>query len=189
MIPLVVLRAVIVLFPVSEIALSIFKRSKTVAGEGQDQGSMRLVWIAVAFGVGGAIAAQWVPITRLHWPYQIVLPVALVLMLAGLTTRWWAIITLGRFFTTDVATQHGQSVVRTGPYRFVRHPSYAGLLVAFLGMGVSMSNWLSLAVLLTPITLAIFNRIMIEERALLAALGAPYADYCSRTKRLIPGIV
>jgi protein-S-isoprenylcysteine O-methyltransferase len=189
MIPLRVLEAVVVLFPVSEIALSIFKRSKTPRGQSQDQGSAGLVWIAVALGVVGAVAAQSVPIARPHWPDQIVRPIALVLVLSGLAIRWWAILTLGRFFTVDVATRREQPVVRTGPYRFVRHPSYAGALVAFLGIGVFMSNWLSVVVLLVPIALAVFIRIRIEERALLAALGAPYAHYCARTKRLVPGIL
>jgi protein-S-isoprenylcysteine O-methyltransferase len=180
---------VIALFPASEIALGISKRSKTAAGESQDQGSMRWIWIAVTVGVVAAVAAQWVPFTRLHWPDRIVRPVALALLVAGLAVRWWAIITLGRYFTSDVATQRQQPVVRTGPYRFARHPSYSGALIAFLGIGVFMSDWLSVVVLLLPITLAIFNRVRIEERALLAALGAPYADYCARVKRLIPGIL
>jgi protein-S-isoprenylcysteine O-methyltransferase Ste14 len=189
MIPQTVLWIAIALYPVSEIALTIFKRSKTPAGESQDQGSQRLIWIAVVLGVAAAVAAEWIPVTRLDWPDRIVRPVALVLILAGLAIRWWAIITLGRHFTTDVATQHQQPVIRTGPYRFVRHPSYTGELVVFVGIGVFMANWLSIIVLLAPITLAMFNRVRIEERTLLTALGAPYADYCSRVKRLIPGIL
>jgi protein-S-isoprenylcysteine O-methyltransferase len=186
---LVILEAVIVLFPVSEIALSIFRRSRTPRGKSQDQGSAGMVWIAVAVGVFAAMAAQSAPIARPHWPDQIVRPIGLVLVLAGLAVRWWAIIVLGRYFTIDVATRRDQPVVQTGPYRFVRHPSYTGALLAFLGIGIAMSNWLSLVVLLTPITLSIFYRIRIEERALLAALGVPYAECCSRTKRLIPGIL
>lgn len=52
-----------------------------------------------------------------------------------------------------------------------------------------MADWLSIVVLLVPVTLAFLNRIATEERVLLAALGAPYADYCSCTRRLIPGIL
>jgi protein-S-isoprenylcysteine O-methyltransferase Ste14 len=114
---------------------------------------------------------------------------ALVLMAGGLTIRWSAILTLGRFFTVDVAIQPQQPVIQTGPYRFVRHPSYAGLLFSFVGLGVYFGSWLSLVVLLVPITAAVVNRILKEEAALLVALGAPYAEYCARTKRLIPGLV
>jgi protein-S-isoprenylcysteine O-methyltransferase len=188
MIPHIVIWIAIALYPASEIALSIFKRSKTTAAKSQDQGSARLIWIAVTLGVVAAIAVQRLPFTQLNWPDRIVRPTALALLLAGLAIRWWAIITLGRYFTTDVATQRQQPVVQAGPYRFVRHPSYSGALIAFLGVGLFMSDWLSLVVLLVPITLAIFNRVRIEERSLLAALGAPYADYCAHVKRLIPGI-
>ena len=189
MIPQTVILIAIALYPASEIALSIFKRSKTATGKSQDRGSGGWIWIAVTLGVVAAVAVQRVQFTQLNWPDRIVRPVALALLLAGLAIRWWAIITLGRYFTTDVTTQQQQPVVRTGPYRFVRHPFYSGALIAFLGVGLFMSDWLSIVVLLTPITLAVFNRVRIEERALLAALGAPYADYCARVKRLIPGVL
>jgi len=114
---------------------------------------------------------------------------ALVLMVGGLSIRWAAILTLGRFFTVNVATQHQQHVIQTGLYRFVRHPSYAGLLLCFVGLGVYLASWLSLVVLLIPITAAVANRIVKEEAVLLAALGTPYAEYCARTKRLIPGLL
>jgi protein-S-isoprenylcysteine O-methyltransferase len=89
----------------------------------------------------------------------------------------------------DVAIQQGHSLVELGLYRFVRHPSYSGLLLAFLGLGLFFANWLSLVVLMVPITLAVINRIAKEERALLLALGPSYAGYCARTKRLFPGLV
>lgn len=185
----VVLWVVVALFPISEIALAALKRSKRGSAEARDQGSMRVLWIAITLGVGSAIAAQWVISARLHAPAHTVRLLALVLILAGLAVRWAAILTLGRLFTVDVAIQPNHSVVQTGPYRFVRHPSYSGLLLAFLGLGVFFGNWLSLVVLLVPILLAVISRVVNEERALLAALGAPYAEYCSRTKRLIPGVL
>ena len=114
---------------------------------------------------------------------------ALVLLVGGLSVRWWAILALGRYFTVDVAVQARQPVIQTGIYRFIRHPSYAGLLLAFAGLGVYFANWPSLVLLLVPILAAVANRIAKEEAALLAALGAPYAAYCARSKRLIPGLL
>jgi hypothetical protein len=63
---------------------------------------------------------------------------ALVLVLIGLFIRWTAILTLGRFFTVDVAVHSDHALVENGLYRFVRHPFYTGLLVAFLGVGGSL---------------------------------------------------
>jgi protein-S-isoprenylcysteine O-methyltransferase len=183
------LLVVVALFPVSEIALAVFKRSHPASSATEDRGSMRALWSAITLGVVLAIACGWVTSARVHAPVHIMRLLALVLILAGLAVRWLAILTLGRFFTVDVAIQTDHRVVQAGPYRFVRHPSYSGLLLAFLGLGVFFGNWLSLVVLLVPITLAVVNRVVKEERLLLAALGASYAEYCAHTKRFIPGIL
>jgi protein-S-isoprenylcysteine O-methyltransferase len=183
-----VLAAIVVLFPVSEGALAIVKRSRGRTAQSEDRGSMRILWLGVAFGVGLAIAAQWIPSARLPGPRNMIRILALVLLLGGLALRWAAILTLGRFFTTDIAVHEGHSVITAGPYRYVRHPSYAGLLLAFLGLGVFFGNWLSLVVLLIPIAFVVIHRIRIEESVLANALGPAYAVYCARTKRLIPGV-
>jgi protein-S-isoprenylcysteine O-methyltransferase Ste14 len=184
-----VLWVVVGLFPVSEIALAIFKRADSRSAQSEDRGSMRLLWLAIAFGVSCAIASQWVPSARLRLPSGLVRVLALVFLLSGLAIRWTSIVTLGRLFTVDVAIQQDHALVQHGLYRLVRHPSYSGLLLAFLGLGLCYANWLSLLGLMVPITLAVINRIAKEERALLVALGTPYAAYCARTKRLFPGLV
>ena len=184
-----VLLIVVVLFPVSEVAIAVMKRSGGRAAQGEDRGSMRLLWISVAFGVGLAIAAQWIPSTRLPGSPHLIRLLALGLLLGGLALRWAAILTLGRLFTVDVAIHTGHVVVQAGLYRLVRHPSYTGLLVTFLGLGVYFANWLSILGLLIPVTLAVLNRVVKEEHALLTSLGAEYAAYCARTKRFIPGLL
>ena len=184
-----VLWSVIALFPISEVVLAFVKRSRGRAAQNEDRGSMRLLWLSIAFGIGLAIAAQWIPSARVPGPPHMIRLLALGLLLGGLALRWTAILTLGRFFTVDVAIHAGHVVIHTGLYRFVRHPSYTGLLVAFLGLGVFFTNWLSILGLLTPITLAVLNRVVKEERALLTSLGAEYAAYCARTKRFIPGLL
>jgi protein-S-isoprenylcysteine O-methyltransferase len=75
-----------------------------------------------------------------------------------------------------------------GPYRFVRHPSYTGALMAFLGLALCLANWASLAVMLIPVLLVFLRRMHVEEDALLQALGNQYRDYMQRTKRLIPAV-
>jgi protein-S-isoprenylcysteine O-methyltransferase Ste14 len=177
------------LFPASEIVLAILKRADSRTAQREDRGSMRIVWLAVALGVTCALAAQRVPWASLQSPSVPVRALALALLLLGLAIRWAAIVTLGRHFTVDVAIQQDHELVQHGLYRLVRHPSYSGLLLAFFGLGLFYANWLSLLALMVPITLAVINRIAKEERALLVALGPPYAHYCARTKRLFPGLV
>ena len=150
---------------------------------------MPLLWLSIALGVGLAIAAQWIPSARFPGSQDMIRILALVLFLGGLVLRWAAILTLGRLFTVDVAIHSDHTVVQTGLYRFIRHPSYTGLLVAFLGLGVFFANWLSMLGLLLPVTLAVINRVAKEEQALLNSLGSDYAVYCARTKRFIPWLL
>jgi protein-S-isoprenylcysteine O-methyltransferase Ste14 len=114
--------------------------------------------------------------------------VGLLLMAAGVFIRQWAIFVLGRFFTADVRVRSGQTVVSRGPYRWVRHPSYSGLIVFFLGFGLALSNWASLALLLVVPTFGLVLRIHSEERALVAAFGDEYRRFGSTRARLFPGI-
>jgi protein-S-isoprenylcysteine O-methyltransferase len=153
-----------------------------------DRGTMRLLWITIGAALVAAILLQNVPGTRLPLARGARTAVALALLLGGLALRWAAIAALGRWFTTDVAVRPGQRVVTSGPYRRLRHPSYAGLMLAFLGLGVSFGSWLSLLVLTLPILLALVRRIRVEETVLRRELGDDYAAYAARTRRLVPGI-
>ena len=108
------------------------------------------------------------------------------LMLAGVAFRWWAIVTLGKFFTFDVAVQSSQKVIDSGPYRFIRHPSYTGALMTQVGIGLALGNWAGLLALMLCMTIAYAYRISVEEQALAAALGEPYKQYMQRTHRIIP---
>jgi protein-S-isoprenylcysteine O-methyltransferase Ste14 len=111
-----------------------------------------------------------------------------LLMVIGIGLRLWAIFTLGRFFKFQVVIQEGHRVVQTGPYRRIRHPSYTGTLIAFLGAGVALGSWLSvLALVLVPLA-GFLVRIRVEEAALEDALGEQYRAYAARTRRLVPGV-
>ena len=185
----VLLWSVVILFPVFEITLARIKRANVETSQVEDRGSLRLLWIAITVGVVLAVAVQWVPTARLPGSAELYRLVGSVLILAGLTLRLVSILTLGRLFTVNVAIHSDHPVVEKGPYRFVRHPSYSGLLLAFIGLGISFQSWLSILVLLVPIVPAVANRVAKEERALLSFLGPPYAAYCARTKRFVPWVV
>jgi len=109
-------------------------------------------------------------------------------MLAGFALRIVSIAVLGRFFRRDVTVEEGQSVVRRGPYRYLRHPAYAGNLLVALGFGIALANWLSIAALAVIPLLCHLPRIRVEETALEEALGKPYRDYEEETARLVPGL-
>jgi protein-S-isoprenylcysteine O-methyltransferase len=114
--------------------------------------------------------------------------VGLALMVAGLLLRWWAVAHLGRFFTVNVAVASDHRVVDTGPYRLIRHPSYTGILLTCLGVGLCFGNLASLLVIVVPIVALALKRVRVEEAALASELGEDYRTYMSHTKRLIPGV-
>lgn len=99
-----------------------------------------------------------------------------------------AILKLGRSFTANVAIHQEQHVEKNGVFRFVRHPSYTGLLIIFTGIGLNTRSWMGLAIVVVPITIALLYRIHVEEMALRHAFGEEYRSYCRSTKRLIPGV-
>lgn len=106
----------------------------------------------------------------------------------GMLLRAWAVVTLGRSYTTNVAARSDQRVVTSGPYRLVRHPAYLGLLILLLGFGLSLGDLASAVVLVVLPTIAIVRRIVVEEAALQAGLGDSYIEYCGSHSRLIPGV-
>jgi protein-S-isoprenylcysteine O-methyltransferase Ste14 len=107
---------------------------------------------------------------------------------AGLALRAWAVHELGRLFQFTVVIQAKHRVVDTGPYRLIRHPSYTGLLMAALGLGIALGTWLSIPACAIPPLVAFSLRLVHEERVLARELGEPYVRYMSRTRRLVPGV-
>ncbi len=112
----------------------------------------------------------------------------LVLLGGGIALRQWAVTVLGRFFTTDVRVRTDQTVVETGPYRWVRHPSYTGLIATFVGIGLALGNWAAVAVLAVLPTIGLLIRIRAEEALLLRELGEPYRRFAAGRARLVPGV-
>jgi len=171
---------------ISELLLTVTRRSRSRTGTKQDRSTLRVLWLVIMASVAAGIYVAG------HWPSaalpheRIFTTAGVVLFVVGLLLRWWAIITLGRFFTVDVTIEKDHELVEEGPFRFVRHPSYTGVLLAFVGLALSLRNWAALLVILMPIGAAFIHRMNVEEDALSCALGARYAEYMKRTKRLVP---
>jgi len=118
--------------------------------------------------------------------HEVALLVGVLLAWPGLVLRWWSIRTLGQYFTLVLKTSPGQSVVDRGPYRFLRHPSYTGLLMTVLGCALMVGNWVGFLACSAMVVAAVVYRIRIEERALVGALGETYLDFAKTRARLIP---
>ena len=172
---------------VSEVLLTITHRSRGT-GVRQDRSTLRVLWLVILISVTvGIFVASNVHAASL--PHRELCRLfALLFFTAGIALRWWSIVTLGRFFTVDVQIAPDQELVERGPFRWVRHPSYTGVLLAFVGFALSLANFMSLLVILIPISAAFVRRMNVEEQALTRALGDRYLNYMGRTKRLVPGV-
>jgi protein-S-isoprenylcysteine O-methyltransferase Ste14 len=178
--------AVVVIWVASEIGVAIAKRSRASSTR-KDRGSMMLLWIVITVSTfaGGTIASS-VRIARMpgeaFW-------IGIALIVLGIIIRAIAIVTLWRYFTVDVAIASGHELIERGMYRFIRHPSYTGMLLSFLGLGFAMQNWISLAVVVIATFLALSYRVRVEEAALIEHFGDRYREYMKRTRRFIPGLL
>ena len=172
---------------VSELCLNLLKRSK-VEAVSKDRNSLGLIFLLN--GAGGALALYFffkLPGWSLPWKEQF-FTFGSCLFLAGLALRWYSIIYLGRFFSTNVAIASDHRLVDSGPYRFLRHPSYSGSLLIIFGFSLCIGNTASFLVMMLFFSVALFRRIQIEEQALSEAFGEQYRAYMKKTKRLIPFI-
>jgi protein-S-isoprenylcysteine O-methyltransferase len=177
---------VALLWLLGEIIVSTRLRSKG-AGSRRDSGTLQIVLLTAYPGAGLAIfiavtddgyIARFTPLGV----------AALVMIVLGMAIRAYAIVTLRRFFTVDVTVFEDHRLVRAGPYRYIRHPSYTGALLSFYGLGVAFENPLAAAIIAVPTTVAFFIRMHVEEAVLRAAFQTEYPEYERATSRLIPFI-
>jgi len=173
-------------FLVSEFLLTVTRRSRSKTGTRQDQSTLGVLWLVIMASV-----AAGVYVARNHSGAaltngRLFMFAGIVLFVLGITLRWWAIIVLGRFFTVDVTIEKDHELIERGPFRVLRHPSYSGVLLAFVGFALSLQNWAALLIVLLPIFTAFIHRMNVEEKALTLGLGSTYTDYTKRTKRLVP---
>ena len=154
----------------------------------QDRGTFRGLMIGSSIALVAAIAASFAPwLTISNEPAALWL--GLLLLLAGAVLRRICFKTLGESFTGTVIVKKEQTIVQHGPYRYVRHPSYTAAFMMFIGVGLALGSWISVAVLFVIHCIVYGRRVSAEEAALLQTLGEPYRLYMLRTKRYIPFVI
>jgi protein-S-isoprenylcysteine O-methyltransferase Ste14 len=142
--------------------------------------------IFVGVNLAGQLAREHALPLPGHWMTYVS---GLAVMWIGIAIRAWSFATLGTLFTYRVTIQPGHRLVRSGPYRYVRHPSYTGLALFVLGDVLALRDGLALLVLIAAMAPVVAYRIHIEEKELTAALGDEYREYARTTKRLVPAIL
>ena len=170
-----------------EAVIAIATRTRKNKGGTHDRGTQLILWVAICFSF---FAAGWAETLTGSMPFNhLALRIAaLVLIVTGLVIRIFAIATLGKAFSANVAIRSEQTLQRKGLYRFVRHPSYLGMEIIFLAAGLWTHNWASLAIMVVLPTAAVLYRIHVEELALKSASETSTTEYAKTTKRLIPSV-
>jgi protein-S-isoprenylcysteine O-methyltransferase Ste14 len=171
----------------SEILINGFLRSKNTDKQNVDKGSLYLIWIIIIISIFAAVFVS----NKYYFPLSKdsnIVYIGLVLIFIGIILRLTIIATLGQFFTVDVTIKQNHKLKRNGFYKYLRHPSYSASLLSFIGFGIMLNNWISLALVTILILMAFIIRIKIEERALIEHFGTEYLDYKKSTKGIIPFI-
>lgn len=169
----------------SEILLNRLWRSGNSDKKSSDKNSLLLIWVTILISVTvGVFISKLIALPILS---NVGLEfIGLAMIILGIIFRLVAVKQLGKFFTVDVTIRKNHQLLQTGLYKVLRHPSYTGSLLSFFGFGLSLNNWLSLAVVFLPTLFAMVHRINIEEKVLTEQFGKQYLDYIFKTKRLIP---
>jgi len=154
-----------------------------------DRQSTRRLGLAYTLAILGLLAAPLLNILSIGHILSILTTwIGLAILLAGIGLRVWANRFLGAFYTRTLRVLEHQTVVQSGPYRFIRHPGYLGVILMWSGAGLAAGNWIVILLVLACISRAYYYRIRTEEAMLLENLGQSYASYQTHTWRLLPYI-
>lgn len=160
------------------------RRERTIVKSG-DRLSIWILVLFIAIGYSLSFSIGATKIGRIY-PWNTFFTIGAILTIIGLIIRINSILTLKHHFTYTVTEIENHELIETGLYKYIRHPGYLGQLVIFLGISTSLSNWLSVLLMIFSVLIGYAYRITIEERFMKKQMGQKYIDYQKRTKRLIP---
>jgi len=161
------------------------KRSgESTSKQRSDKGSLVLLWVTITLCLTmGFIFANyrlWKPLNHL------VAFIGLFIVVVGFLVRWISILQLKKAFTVDVAIGKEHELKIDGLYKYLRHPSYLGLLLIMTGFSICMNSFVSVMVVVIPMFLVLQYRISVEESLLIKAFGDRYIAYKATTSKLFP---
>ena len=170
-----------------EVFMNLRQSRKSTVTTSSDKGSLWLLYILITLGYALSFSIGVTKIGRIYY-WDTFFAIGVVLVVMGLIIRINSILTLKQYFTYSVAKVENHKLIETGLYKSIRHPGYLGQLIIFLGISMSISNWLSILLMMIPITIGYSYRIKVEERFMIEQMGENYLNYQKRTKRIIPMI-
>ncbi len=164
-----------------------FSTEETKRDKGSDRFSILVILIMSSLSVVASVS-EWAYLNNAMESSVLMTAIGAALLITGISIRVWAIRTLGKHFTATVTLTNDHRLVRSGPYRWVRHPSYLGAFMAIAGCPVFLNAWWATLIAVLSMTIAYYLRIGVEEEMLSAYFGDQYLAYKKQTKRIIPFI-
>ena len=184
---LVIIMGFSYLYGLFEVFMNLRQRGKSIVITSGDKRSLWLLYTLITIGYALSFSIGATKIGRVYsWDTFFV--IGFILIALGLTIRILSILTLKQYFTYSVSKVDNHKLIQTGLYKVIRHPGYLGQLIIFIGLSISLSNWLSILAMTIPVVIGYGYRIKVEERFMRDQLGTDYLDYQKRTKRIIPMI-
>lgn len=165
---------------------AIRKEKITSNSENKDQKSLILFYSTIFLGYGIGIPINFTNYGNISFFFPFISIIGYVIIFSGLLIRLIAIRTLAEQFTYKVKIIENHKLIINGIYKYIRHPSYLGQILIFLGSGFAFANWISLIFLFLPILISTVYRIKIEEKVLIGHFADEYLNYIKKSKCLIP---
>jgi protein-S-isoprenylcysteine O-methyltransferase Ste14 len=165
--------------------MNIKQNRKNTLKKSSDKGSLWLLYILITIGYVLSFSIGSTKIGRIY-NWNMFFIIGIILIVIGLFIRIKAILTLNKYFTYVVSKVDNHKLIETGLYKSIRHPGYLGQLIIFIGISSALSNWLSIILMIVPVSIGYLYRIKVEEKFMEEQIGENYLNYQKRTNKLIP---
>ena len=171
------------LFIILAVELRIFSKQRLAGGFSHDKRSLLFILTGVTLSLFSLFLFPYFGTGRLNTNFTYM---GIFVMIFGFILRQWSIQILGRLFTPVISIQESHKLIIKGPYKYVRHPSYSGLLLELLGASLAVFNWISFTLTFCFMLPPLIYRVKAEEKELIKQFGQNYIDYKKKTKMLVP---
>lgn len=182
---IILIVAISYLYGFFEVFMNFRQKSKNYSTPSSDKNSIWWLYSLITLGYALSFYVGASKTGRIH-SWNLFFAIGMALFVIGLMIRIHSILTLKQYFSYSVAKLDNQKLIDSGLYKFIRHPGYLGQLIIFLGISVSLSNWISIAAMMIPVAFGYAYRISVEEKFMVEQFGKDYLDYRSHTKKLFP---
>ena len=172
---------------VATLIIDCFLSRQYSAGDGsRDENTSQLLVLSLGFNIIVMVCSSFFGLGRLSTTPDFLVPLGLIMALAGVILRYTSIFSLGDRFTWRVEILDQHSLKEDGLYAWIRHPSYLGGLLGVYGAALTYESFIALLILSCTYLPLITYRIAIEEKALGQYFGELFDGYQARTYRLVP---